>query len=209
MTELILIRHGETIWNEQGRWQGHLDSDLTATGLQQAEALAERLATVRFDALYSSDLGRAWRTAERIASRTGRAVIAEPGLRERGLGVLQGLTYAEIEEQYPAEFKHFKAREPDHVIPAGESIRGKHERAVACIEAIVARHPGQRVVAVTHGGVLDSAFRHAAGLTLLVPRRWVLYNASLNTFLREDDRWMIGTWGDVGHLRKVGTLDDY
>lgn len=209
MTELILIRHGETIWNEQGRWQGHLDSDLTSTGLQQADALAERLADVDFAALYSSDLGRAWRTAERIAIRTGRPVVAEPGLRERGLGVLQGLTYAEIQERFPAEFEHFKAREPDHVIPDGESIQGKHDRVVACVESMVQRHPDQRIVAVTHGGVLDSMCRHALGLSLLVKRRWMLYNASLNTFLYGERGWMLGTWGDVNHLRKTGTLDDY
>ncbi len=208
-TELILIRHGETLWNREGRWQGHLNSDLTDVGLQQANALAERLAALEFAALYSSDLGRALQTAERIASRTHGEVIPEPLLRERKLGVLEGLTYAQIEAQFPAEFQHFKTRDPEHVIPDGESIRGKHERVAACVEALAHRHPGRRIVAVTHGGVIDSMFRHALDLPLTLPRRWALYNASLNTFIHADGRWMLGTWGDVSHLRQTGTLDDY
>ncbi len=207
MTELILIRHGETIWNAQSRWQGHLDSDLTAAGLRQAEALAARLAGLGFDALYSSDLGRARRTAESISGRTGHEIVEHAGLRERGLGVFQGLTLEQIRERHPAEFGRFTARDPEFVIPGGESLLGKHERAVRCLEAIVQRHGDGRVVAVTHGGVLDSMFRHAQGLSLAVPRKWVLYNASVNTFLFKDDSWMLGTWGDVGHLERAGTLD--
>jgi probable phosphoglycerate mutase len=208
-TEIILIRHGETVWNEQSRWQGHRDSDLTQAGLAQARALAERLAAARFDALYSSDLGRAWRTAEAIAGRTGHRVEREPGLRERALGVFEGLTIGEIRERYPAEHERFSARDPDHVIPGGESVRGKHDRAVRCIESIASRHPQQRVVAVTHGGILDALFRHSLNLSLAQPRTWVLYNASLNNFLFEDGRWKLGTWGDVAHLQRAGTLDDY
>lgn len=208
-TELILIRHGETLWNREGRWQGHLDSDLTPEGARQADALGQRLSRTPFAALYSSDLGRAWRTAERIAARTGHNAVAEPGLRERGLGVFQGLTLEGIREQHPREFGRFRSRDPDHLIPEGESLRAKHERAVGCVERLVALHAGSRIVAVTHGGVLDSLFRHALGLALDVPRRWVLYNASVNTFLHEDGTWQLGTWGDVSHLEQAGTLDDY
>lgn len=206
---LILIRHGETIWNQQGRWQGHLDSDLTPVGRQQAEALGACLAAAGFDILYSSDLGRACHTAEAIAARTGRPIIAAPGLRERALGVFQGLTTSEIRARFPLEYEQFQARDPDHVVPEGESLRAKHERAVRTLERIAASHAGQRVVVVTHGGVLDSAFRHALGLPLTQRRQWVLYNGSLNTFFVEDGTWNLGTWGDVSHLRQTGTLDDY
>ncbi len=206
---LILIRHGETTWNEQGRWQGHLNSDLTAAGEQQAQAIGARLAGTTFDALYSSDLGRARQTAEAIASRTGRPIITEPGLRERALGVFEGLTTSEIRERFPLEYEGFQSRDPDHIIPEGESLRDKHERAVRTLERIAASHAGQTVVVVTHGGVLDSAFRHALGLALTQPRQWVLYNGSLNTFFVEDGAWKLGTWGDISHLRQTGTLDDY
>jgi probable phosphoglycerate mutase len=208
-TELILIRHGETVWNREARWQGHLDSDLTPAGLQQAQAIAGRLARVDFAALYSSDLGRAKRTAEHISVATGRPVLTEPGLRERALGVFQGLTLGEIRERFPQEFGRFQQRDPDHVIPEGESLRGKHERAVACLERIARVHAGASVIIVTHGGVLDSAFRLALGLPLSHLRRWVLYNGSLNTFLHDNGDWSLGTWGDISHLHRAGTLDDY
>lgn len=209
MTELILIRHGETAWNLQSRWQGHLDSELTPLGLHQARAVADRLARMEFAALYSSDLGRARRTAEEIAQKTGHEPILNTGLRERGLGVFQGLTLAEIREQHPSEYEGFRSRDPDHVIPAGESLRGKHDRAILAIESIVAQYSDKRVVVVTHGGVLDSAFRHAMGLPLTAARKWILYNGSLNTFFIDDGNWNLATWGDVSHLAKAGTLDDY
>jgi 2,3-bisphosphoglycerate-dependent phosphoglycerate mutase len=208
-SELILIRHGETVWNREGRWQGHLDSDLTTLGLRQADAIADRLASADLVALYSSDLGRAHRTAERVAARTGHRVITDTGLRERGLGIFQGLTFSEIRDQHPAEFERFSARDPDHVVPGGESLHGKHQRAVRCLERIAGSHRGQRIAVVTHGGVLDSLFRHALGLSLQRARQWVLYNGSLNTFFLEDGAWSLGTWGDVAHLQHAGTLDDY
>src|SRR5215217_8566820 len=98
-TELILLRHGETEWNALGLLQGHRDSPLSAEGLRQADALAARLATVSFSALYSSDLGRALQTAGRIAARTGHQVHADARLRERGLGVLEGLTREEANQR--------------------------------------------------------------------------------------------------------------
>lgn len=208
-TEIVLVRHGETVWNRQGRWQGHLDSDLTELGQRQAAAIGERLAVVRFDALYSSDLGRAYRTAERVVARTGHRIIPDDRLRERALGIFEGLTVAEIEEQHPDHFTQFLARAADYVIPKGESLRDRHDRAVSCLKDISRRHPGGRIVVVTHGGVLDSAFRHALGLDLTVPRRWTLYNASLSTILVTDGQWTLGTWGDVQHLTEVGSLDDY
>jgi len=208
-TELILIRHGETVWNREGRWQGHLDSELTPVGLRQAEAVARRLARVDFVALYSSDLGRARRTAECIAAASGRPLQTDSGLRERALGVFQGLRLDEIHQRFPHEFERFRRRDPDHVIPEGESLRDKHERAVACLERIARTHAGNRVVIVTHGGVLDSAFRLALELPLSIPRRWVLYNGSLSTFFRDDNGWSLGTWGDISHLDHAGTLDDY
>ena len=91
-TELILLRHGETEWNSAGRLQGHLDSALSPEGLRQADLLAARLSSVSFHALYSSDLGRALETARRIATRTGHSILQDWRLRERGLGVFEGLT---------------------------------------------------------------------------------------------------------------------
>lgn len=207
-TQLLLIRHGETIWNIQGRLQGHLDSDLTETGIAQAHAMAERLTKESFSALYSSDLGRAYRTAEIIAARTGHTILPDRRLRERYLGIFETFTWQEIEGKYPEELNAYRTLGPDYVIPNGESARQRFDRAIAGLEEIARRHAGQSVVIVTHGGVLNFLFRYALGIPLEEPRRFKLWNVSLNTFLYEDGKWILGSWGDISHLTHVGTVDD-
>ena len=102
-TQLIVVRHGETEWNIAGIRQGHLDSRLTARGMAQAKALAQRLARERFTALYSSDLGRAVQTAMSVADLTGHEVVTDARLRERHLGIFQGLNADEILRRFPEE----------------------------------------------------------------------------------------------------------
>jgi len=208
VTELIIIRHGQTAGNLENRHQGHLDSDLNELGIRQAQAIATRLATVSFDALYSSDLTRAYHTAQYIAQKTGHAILVDPRLRERNYGVFRGMTLREIQQKYPQEFAFFQSGDPDYAIPEGESSRQKYERTIQCMTQIVSTHLGRRVVVVTHGGVLDAVFRYTVGLPLSIPRRFKLFNASLNTFLVYGRIWMIGTLGDICHLKDVSTTDE-
>src|SRR5688500_9825999 len=111
-TRVIVVRHGETAWNNEKRWQGHLDSPLTAKGLSQAQALARRLSGERFSALYTSDLGRAYQTAQLIAAATGHSVVLDSRLRERKLGVFQGLTSEEIRAVHAEEYELYRIRDP-------------------------------------------------------------------------------------------------
>jgi len=208
-TELIVVRHGETLWNAMGRQQGHLDSDLSPRGIRQAEAIAKRLASEKFEVLYASDLGRAYHTAEYIAQQTGHPITADARLRERHLGIFQGLTMAQVQERYPEAYAGFIGDDPDYVIPGGESIRQRHERIVDSAREIASRHAGQRVVIVGHGGVLMSLFRHTLGIAPAAPRRFKLFNASLNSFFVEDGVWFVGTWGDISHLACIGADDDW
>ena len=200
MTELLLIRHGETLWNQQGRMQGQNDSPLTATGLHQARQLARRLKEVEFSALYSSDLGRAHQTARCIADSTGHEVIAEPGLRERDFGIFEGLTNAEIKVRYPDDFELFAKRDPHYVMSGGESAAQFGERAVGTLERIAQTHSGETIVVVSHGLVLDALYRVACKMALDVPRGFPLLNCSVNTFRRGPDGWLAVTVGDVQHL---------
>ena len=179
-THLIAIRHGETEWNRDGRFQGHLNSVLNREGLAQAEALGERLATEHFDLLLSSDLGRALQTASAIALRSGHEVVVEPRLRERRMGVFQGLTAAEVQARYPDEYARFSTRDPDYVIPEGESMRQLFERSVACFNQLAARHAGLTLAAITHGGVLAMLYRHARAIPLETPRDFPLHNTGVN-----------------------------
>ncbi|MCP3097748.1 histidine phosphatase family protein [Myxococcus sp. K15C18031901] len=200
-TELILLRHGETEWNALGRLQGHQDSPLSAEGLRQADALATRLSTLPFTALYSSDLGRALQTAQRISHRTGHSVRSDARLRERGLGILEGLTREQARQRHPDVFAAYATNAPDFVVPGGESSLQRLGHAVACLGELGARHPGERVVIVTHGGVLSSFFRHSLGIPADTPRAFSVLNACWNQFDYHDGGFRLVTWGDINHLR--------
>lgn len=199
-TQLIIIRHGQTHWNLKLIRQGHLDSPLTERGVAQARALAERLRSETFSALYSSDLGRAVQTAQMIADATGHKIVTDPRLRERHLGIFQGLNGDELKERYPEEYRLHRTMGPSYVIPGGESMRQQVERNVAYFNEIAEKHLGETVVVVTHGGVLSGFFRHALSIPLEAPRHFEFTNASLNVFTYEAGNWMLRTWGDVSHL---------
>ncbi len=200
-TRLLLVRHGETIWNTERRAQGHLDSPLTEKGLAQAEAIARRLRDRRLDALYSSDLGRAMQTAKAIANQNAiREVWPEAGLRERKLGVYQGLTTREFMEQHPEIAQRYYAADNDYCLPEGESRREFHQRCVNCFENLAKRHPGQTLLVVSHGGVLAGLFREVIGLPLEVPRQFEVFNASLGEVHYREGNWRLATWGDISHL---------
>jgi broad specificity phosphatase PhoE len=200
MTRLILIRHGETEWNLQERAMGHLDSPLSSLGQFQAQRLAERCTKTHFDALYSSDLGRAAATAQAIADRSVREITFDSRLRERAMGIFQGLTTPEMEAQFPNERAAYSKAGAAYVIPSGESANQTIERALLCIEEIAGRHVGQTVLIVTHGGVLMGLFESVLGLPFGSARRYRRLNAAWNVFSRDSDRWVLETWGDVTHL---------
>jgi probable phosphoglycerate mutase len=207
-TTLFTVRHGETEWNLVGRQQGHLDSPLTQTGIEQAHALAGSLLGRGIEVIYSSDLGRAAQTAAIIGAKLGLSATIDRRLRERHLGLMQGKTRSEFRDQYPEEFAAFASRDPDYVPPGGESARQRLERSVACCTELAARHPDGRILIVTHGGVLMGLFYHTLGIPLSEPRRFSLFNAAINSFSVCGDSWRLNTWGDISHLRGKTTLDD-
>ncbi len=188
--------------------QGHHDSPLTAAGRAQASAAAQRIARFSVSALYSSDLGRANETALPIAKLTGLSPRYDPRLRERKLGIFEGLTEAQIVARYPDEWTRFRERNPDWTVPGGESARERSERTISCLEDLAARHAGETIVAVTHGGVLDGLFRFVVGLSLAVPRHFMIPNGALNAIRFEEGRWMLETWGSREHNESEEELDD-
>ena len=199
-TRIIIVRHGQTQWNIRRIRQGHLDSELTEKGIDQAKALAQRLARENFSALYSSDLGRALQTAELIADVTGHEILMDARLRERHLGIFQGLNGDEIKQKYPQEYALHRTLGPNYVIPGGESTKQQVARNVGFFESIVRERVGQTLVVVTHGGVVSGFFRHTLSIPLEAPRRFEFVNAGLNVFAHEEGNWLLLTWGDVSHL---------
>ncbi|HXY91967.1 MAG TPA: histidine phosphatase family protein [Acidimicrobiia bacterium] len=152
MTRLVLVRHGESTWNAAGRWQGHADPPLSPLGERQAADAAEHAQGV--EAVWTSDLARARRSAEIIAGLRGLGVRVEPGLRERDAGEWQGLTRTEIEQLWPGYLG--SGRRP----PGFEGDEALLARALAAITEIGAAHRGESVLVVTHGGVVRTLERH-------------------------------------------------
>jgi probable phosphoglycerate mutase len=206
-TTLLVIRHGETVWNIEQRYQGHGDSPLTETGRNQVSALGRRMRGLPFDTLISSDLGRTRETAAIIADYTGHAVALDSRLRERNYGVLEGLTVSEIKAAHPAVLDRLNTDDPDYVVPQGESHRQHYQRNIAFIEELLAQKSGAKVAVVAHGGVLESIFRYVAHMPLEQPRCFISPNASLTIITHGNfygtSRWVIETWGDVGHLNGI------
>ena len=205
-TRILAIRHGETAWNVDTRIQGHLDIPLNAQGLRQAAHLAQALAQGdAVDAVYASDLSRAHATASAIAQALQQSVTAHPGLRERHFGEFQGRTFAEIEVELPEHAWHWRKRTPDWVPPGGgESLEMLRERILKTVDELAARHTGQQIVLVAHGGVLDILYRAATRLELQAPRTWQLTNTAVNRLLWSPQGLSMVGWGDTSHLDLLG-----
>ena len=208
VTHLIAVRHGETAWNTEARIQGHTDIPLNGTGLWQAQRVGEALAGRDIDAIYSSDLQRAWLTAQAIGRSTGVAVQADRRLRERHFGELEGLTHDEIHARWPEQALRWKQRDPDFGPTGGEALRDFHARCVGALLHFAQRHLGQTVVIVAHGGVLDCFYRAANGIDLSAPRAWTIGNATLNRLLYSPDGLTMVGWADDGHLAGAAGLDE-
>jgi 2,3-bisphosphoglycerate-dependent phosphoglycerate mutase len=200
-TRIIAVRHGETAWNVDARIQGQLDVGLNDTGRWQARRVGEALAGEPISAVYSSDLGRAHETAQSIGEATGTPVVAEEGLRERSFGVFEGKTFNEIHETWPDHAQNWRRRIPEWQPPeGGESLLQLRERVTRTMESLAARHPGEQIVVVAHGGVLDTLYRVATGQEVNSPRTWELPNGAINRLLWTPQGFTLVGWSDTQHL---------
>ena len=207
MTELILIRHGETAWNAERRIQGQLDVPLNEVGRAQAEAIGLRFRDETVDVLVSSDLSRAMQTMQPIADACGLQVLSDSRLRERNLGILEGLFYEEAQRTMPQVLDVFRSRQIDTPLDGGESLRVFAGRVVAALTALVDTHKGKRIVAVTHGGVLDAAHRHADNIPLDAPRDFPIHNTSVSTFRVDSSGFHLIDQVDLSHLPPHMAMD--
>ncbi|MFZ4656457.1 MAG: histidine phosphatase family protein [Caldilineaceae bacterium] len=207
-TEMILIRHGETIWNAEGRIQGQGDSPLTERGIAQARAVARRLQEEAFTTLYGSHLGRVIETARHIADVTGHAITIDERLQERHYGIFEGLTYAEAQTQHPDIFATYQQLRytADYAHPGAESLRQLTERGQAVFQALAERHAGERLVIVSHGALIGAMLRHFLGVPIDGKHGFRLANGSLSEVVFADSDWRVRTLGEVYHLRDLEVL---
>ncbi len=204
--ELWVVRHGESTWNTEGRYQGQADVPLSHIGILQAASLAERLTGKHFAAVYSSDLLRASQTAEAVAERLeGHPQVQQvPGLREIDVGELSGLVIADIRERYPEYLQALVTDPWTTRRPGGESMQDLYKRCGEALHTLRARHPGGRVLVVTHGGVV----RVAVGLALGgVPEgawaRLSVTNTSITRVLLGENSGTLLGFNDDAHLEDL------
>ena len=198
-TEIIFIRHGETEWNSQQRMQGHSNSDLSSVGQAQIQALGQWMKNVPFDHIYSSDSLRAKQTAEAITQFSGHELKIDLRLREKNLGVFEGLTSEEARERHPEVFRLFKTAGSKYVIDEGESTQQLQDRALEIVDEIRIKHPEERVLLVTHGGFIRVVMKHSLGLSLETPTRFLIRNTGVFRLVWED-KWIVSQMGGVSHL---------
>ncbi|RZI86470.1 MAG: histidine phosphatase family protein [Rubrivivax sp.] len=208
ITRLLVIRHGETAWNLEARIQGHIDIPLNEHGRWQAERLAQALADEGIDALYASDLQRAFHTGQAVARAAGLTLQVDTGLRERNFGRLEGMTQEQVAKQWPEEGQRWRQRDPSYGPEGGETLQAFYERSVATAERLAQRHPGQTVALIAHGGVLDCFYRAANHVPLSAPRAWTIGNASINRLLYSPEGFSLLNWSDTRHLEGDVGLDE-
>lgn len=203
-TRLCIVRHGETDWNMQRRIQGQIDIPLNATGRQQAQATAQRLAQQSFAAIYSSDLQRAHDTAAATADLLGLPVQAELGLRERHYGEFQGLTQDDIKVR--ADYARYINRDTSFAFGDGESLTIFAERIKNTLNRLAQEHAGENILLFAHGGVLDVIYRIATHRPLETARDFPIPNAALNWVEIGNPDWQLLEWGVQTHLENSREL---
>jgi broad specificity phosphatase PhoE len=201
VTRVFLVRHGETEWNAARIFQGHMDSTLTGTGLEQASRLADRLQGEGLVAVYSSDQGRAVQTAGATASRLGLPVIQRRELREIDCGDWTGKQYDEVRGLWPSEHAGWRDAPHNHCMPNGETVSQVQERALSFLRDVRAQHPRGAILAVTSNTVVRTVVCHLMGLPL--ERLWEgprQTNCAVNLIEVRDNGMSLVSAGDVSHL---------
>ena len=204
---LILIRHGETAWNQQGKFQGQSPIDLNKKGLSQASSLAKAVATMAPDAIYSSPLARTLSTARIIAEHLSRPVSTLDGLKEISLGELEGITGQEMIERYPELHQAWKTHAPSVTFPEGESLEQLQDRAWGALEYLENAHPGEAVVAVTHNFAIRTILCRLLALPLAQFAQFRIDLASITVLRTDSNARQIVTMNDISHLAGDTPID--
>lgn len=200
MTKLILIRHGRTLWNSSGKFQGQSDIELSQEGISQAEKLAENFPVTHIDRVYSSNLKRAYITGEIIAKKFNVPIIKDKRLCEVSFGSWEGLTYDEIHKKWPNEIETMFSTPDVLTMPEGESFAQVQKRGVEALLDIVNKHPDETIAITAHGGILRTLLAYA----LHMPLRyiWTLRqdNTAVNIVTFYGDKINVELLNSTAHL---------
>ena len=204
MGTLLLVRHGETEWNAEGRIQGHTDIGLSEKGADQARSLGRRLVNLGIDAAYSSDLKRTSQTAKLALGDRNLVLNETPELREYHKGIFEGMTLGEIQAQYPAEYTKYLEKDLSYAPKGGETTRDVSTRMASIIGEIKAKHLDETVLVVSHGGVLRAAMVFLLGMRLESNWSFVFGNCGLTIVETFADNTVLRLFNDTSHM--IGTV---
>jgi probable phosphoglycerate mutase len=202
---VLLIRHGQTDWNIEGRWQGCMPVPLNEIGRTQARALADYLRNRPIRAIYTSDLPRALETATFVGDVLGLQPIPDKRLREFSLGIFEGRRRDELISLYPEEWSAFRTEDMDYTVPNGESRRALQDRMWAAWQDITSNGHGPEVAIVTHGGSLKQLLVRLFGLTPEI-QNLRFENTSVTTIEREGQGWQLAEMAVASHLDSLTEL---
>lgn len=200
MTELVLARHGQTAWNIEEVFRGRTDIELDSTGLRQAELLADYLTERKIEAVYSSPLQRALKTANAIASRHKLNVVATEGLNDLSFGEWEGLPVTEVRKRYPALFQEWQERPHLVKIPGADSLDSVTQRAMALVDSVISRYR-ETVVLVSHRVVHKVLILALLGLDNSHFWNIKLDTAAITTFSYDNSRWVLTGHNDTSFLK--------
>jgi len=200
---LYLVRHGESIYNAESRIQGHADVPLSELGRRQGEAVAEALAGISIDAIYTSPLLRALDTARYIAARHHVSICTDPRLMELDVGAFEGRLRAELESENSPDFVRWLSGDDHFVIPGGESRRQLANRGREALQSIAA-YGHRAAVVVTHGGLLSATLRSILNLSQPLPP-FSLQNGSITRVAFDSaGKFSLVALNETAHLQTIG-----
>ena len=200
MGTLLIVRHGETEWNAEGRIQGHTDIGLSENGAQQARSLGQRLADRQIDVAYSSDLKRTSETA-RLALGDRNVVLNQtPRLREYHKGIFEGMTLTEIQTQFPDEYPKYLEKDLSYAPEGGETTRDVSTRMASIFQEIKAKHLDETVLVVSHGGALRAAMVSLLDMPLEGNWSFVFGNCGLTMVDTFADNAVLRLFNDTSHI---------
>lgn len=203
MTRLYMVRHGETEWNKVSKIQGRIDTELSDEGIKQAHKLAKRLACEDINFVYSSSLGRAFKTAEIVVGHRKCGIIKSDKYHEIGLGPWEGMTINEIEEKYGEHFRVYKEDPANFKLPGAETFMDLTERTYNAIMEIVSCHKGGNILVVSHGTAIKAAIIRILGIDIKNYTKFRIDNASISVISFPEDnpeRPVVDCLNDTNHL---------
>ena len=200
MGKIYLARHGETLWNNTMRFQGITDIELSQTGIEQAKQFAKSMEDKKIEAIYASDLRRAFQTADFVAKQKGMTVIQEPLLKEMSFGEWEGLNSDQIEKKFPGSVATFFENPEKFNPPGGESVFQMQERACSAFYRICEQNKGNNILIVSHGGVIRAILADILQMKLAGIWRMRQNNTGLNIIEKFSTRYVINAVNSTVHL---------